>query len=219
MIWSYTNLGDYYGHAGRIGDSYRYYLKSLALERANAHAKKGIAWIVFSHEKNPVEALRILDSVTKNYQAPDYYLLKAEIAEYMGNHKERNYNLDQYFVRVENPDYGDMYNAHNVAFYLEQAMQYDRALELAKKEVDNRPTTQSYDLLAYSLYKTGEINRAESIVNDHIVGKTSEPAILLHVAEIFKASGNAEKAGEIKTELMGSLYELGPSRTERIRNL
>ncbi|NNM23167.1 MAG: tetratricopeptide repeat protein, partial [Flavobacteriaceae bacterium] len=31
-IWTYSNLGDYYGHAGRIGDSYEHYLKTLQLQ-------------------------------------------------------------------------------------------------------------------------------------------------------------------------------------------
>lgn len=172
MIWSYTNLADYYGHAGRIGDSYNYYLKSLELDPANAYAKKGIAWIIFSHEKNPQEALRILDSVTRHYQAPDYYLLKAEIADYMDDDKERLYNLDQYFKMVKNPEYGEMYNAHNVTFFLEETIQYDRALELASQEVANRPTPESYDLLAYSLYKTGKVEEAAEILDAFVIGKT-----------------------------------------------
>ena len=51
----------------------------------DAYAKKGIAWIVYSYEKNPDEALRILNSVTNTFFAPDYYLLKADIFEYKGD--------------------------------------------------------------------------------------------------------------------------------------
>ena len=79
MQWNYTNLADYYGHAGRINDSYNSYLKSLALNPNDSYAKKGIAWIVYSYERNPAEALRILESVTKENASPDYFLLKAEI--------------------------------------------------------------------------------------------------------------------------------------------
>ncbi|MGB5272448.1 MAG: tetratricopeptide repeat protein, partial [Flavobacteriaceae bacterium] len=53
MLWCYTNIADYYGHAGRIQESYDHYLKSLAIDPQNAYAKKGIAWIVFSYERNP----------------------------------------------------------------------------------------------------------------------------------------------------------------------
>ena len=40
MLWAYTNLADYYGHAGRIEDSYDHYLKTLRIDPENAYAKK-----------------------------------------------------------------------------------------------------------------------------------------------------------------------------------
>ena len=46
--WVYTNLADYYGHAGKIEASYKHYLKALELDPNDAYAKKGIAWIVYS---------------------------------------------------------------------------------------------------------------------------------------------------------------------------
>ncbi|MCM4153273.1 tetratricopeptide repeat protein [Arenibacter sp. N53] len=219
ILWSYTNLADYYGHAGRIQDSYEHYLKSLRLDPQNAYAKKGIAWIVFSYEKNPKEALRILDSVTKNYLSPDYYLLKAEIAEYMGDRTEMANNLDSYAIAVANPDYGAMYNVYNVGMYLEQTEQYTRALKVAEVEVNNRSTPGSYDLLAYSYYKLGQKDKALEIVKQHIEGKTFEPGILYRSAVIYKATGEYSKVEELKTELLGAIYELGPSMESKIMNL
>ena len=54
--WSYTNLADFYGHAGEIEKSYNLYLKALELDPTDAYAKKGIAWIAFSYENNPIIA-------------------------------------------------------------------------------------------------------------------------------------------------------------------
>jgi tetratricopeptide (TPR) repeat protein len=219
MLWSYTNLADYYGHAGRIQDSYDNFLKSLRMDPLNAYAKKGIAWIVFSHEKNPKEAMRILDSVTKNYTSPDYYLLKAEIAEYMGNRLQMTNNLDNYAIAVENPSYGSMYNVHNAGMYLELTAQYAKALRVAELEVVNRPTPESYHLLAYSYFKLGERERALEIVKQHVEGKTYEPTILYRTAEIYKATGAHSKVAELKQDLMGAIYELGPSMENKILSL
>ena len=60
-IWSYTNLADFYGHSGQINKAYNYFLKSLELDPDNSYAKKGIAWIIFSHEKNTKEAKKIIN--------------------------------------------------------------------------------------------------------------------------------------------------------------
>lgn len=219
MLWSYTNLADYYGHAGRIKDSYQHYLKSLEIDAQNAYAKKGIAWIVFSYENNSKEALRILDSVTEHYMAPDYYLLKSEIADYMGDDMESATNLDRYFKAVDNPEYGTMYNMHNASLFLDRTKQYERALELAKLEVDNRPTPETYGLLAYSYLKQGEKEKALRIVAQQIDGKTYEPGILYYAAEIYKAAGLEDKVQELKRELLGARYELGPSMKESIAQL
>ena len=219
ILWSYTNLADYYGHAGRLSDSYKYYLKSLALDAENAYAKKGIAWIVFSHEKNPKEALRILDSVTKNYHAPDYYLLKAEIAAYMDNTEMKLLNIDEYIKSVKNTSYGEMYNGYTINLHLEETKQWDKALELAKREVNNRPTPESYHFLASSYLKLGQKKKALAIVTEHIEGKSYEPALLFTCAEIYKANGLTKKANALKTELLGAVYELGPSSKEKIESL
>jgi len=219
ILWAYTNLADYYGHAGRFKESYAFYLKSLELDQQNAYAKKGIAWIVFSYENNPQEALRILDSVTKNHHSPDYYLLKAEIASFMGNQKEQSINLDEYIIRTKNPKFGDMYNAYNIDLYLNETGQLDKALELAKREVENRPTPESYSFLAYSYFKFNNKKEALAIIEKYVDGKTFEPGVLINVAEIYKANGYKAKSKALKQELMGALYELGPSMKSKIESL
>jgi tetratricopeptide (TPR) repeat protein len=219
MLWCYTNIADYYGHAGRIQESYDHYLKSLAIDPQNAYAKKGIAWIIFSYERNSEEALRILDSIISDHKAPDYYLLKSEIAEYQGDSWESLINLDQYLKMVQDRSYGDMYNAYNISVYLDRTGQFEKALGLAKREVDNRPTPESYSLLAYTYFKMGEVSKALQIVKDHIEGKTAEPSIQYRIAEIYKASGDNIRAKQLKEELGGAIYELGPQMAVPISRL
>ncbi|MBG49600.1 MAG: hypothetical protein CML05_15040 [Pseudozobellia sp.] len=219
QLWSYTQLADYYGHAKKIEKSYELYLKALAIDPANANAKKGIAWIVFSHENRPREAMRILDSVTKKYKSPDFFLLKAEIADYMGDDLQSLSNLDMYFKLVSNPDYGNMYNTLNVAIYLHETGEYEKALRLAKKEVQNRPTPEAYSLLAYSYLKKGDFKQALDIIEREIEGKTFDPEILFYAAEIYKATGQYQKVGKIKRQLKNAIFELGPLYEQSIANL
>lgn len=218
-LWANISLGDYYGRYGRIKDSYTQYLKALEQDPQNAYAKKGIAWIVFSHEKNPKEALRILDSVTKHYRTPDFYLLKAQIAEYIKDDLLYVLNLDAYYKEIKNPDYGNIYNANNVLLYLEQIHEYDKAIELAKKEVNNRPTPQSYSLLAYSYLKKGDTEKALEIVKNHLEGKDLQPFVTYHMAEIYKAIGDFRQVKNLKSGLLQASFEMGPTFEVRIANL
>lgn len=217
--WAYTNLADFYGHAGNIEQSYNYYLKALAINPNDAYAKKGIAWIVYSYEKNPNEATRILNSITDNYQVPDLYLLKAEIAEFMKNEQAKEAHINRYLELVSNESYGDMYNVYNVELFLDTENKQDDALLLAKKEIQNRPTAQSYDLLAWSYYKKGNVKKALSIMEEFVIGNTFEPLVIYHLASIYKANGLTEKANKLKPELEASSYELGPVLAQKISHI
>ncbi|EPR71722.1 hypothetical protein ADIWIN_3169 [Winogradskyella psychrotolerans RS-3] len=218
-LWSYTNIADFYGHAGEIDKSYSYFLKALELDPNNAYSKKGIAWIVYSHEKNPTEALNILNHVTSYHNTPDYDLLKAEIAEFNDDSKLKAESLKNYQAAVKNELYGDMYNQYNVMVFSEDLLMPERALEIAKQEVENRPTPQSYNLLAWSYFKAGNIEKANEIMVDFVEGKTFEPAVIYHIAEIYKAAGKTEAVEPLKAELLASIYELGPTMVSKINQL
>jgi len=217
--WSYTNLADFYGHANRIEESYNLYLKALELNPNDAYAKKGISWIVYSHERNPDEALRILNTVTNNYESPDYYLLKAEITEYMNDEKAKSDNLQQYLLAVDNKDYGVMYDSYNALIFMEELKSNEEAFKIAKNEISERPTPQSYDLLAWAHFNNGEFQKALDIVTNNILNKTHEPEAQYHMAEIYKANGRQDIANKFKKDLLNSAYELGPVMEQKIKQL
>ena len=219
MQWSYTNIADFYGHDGQIEQSYKYYLKSLALNPNDAYAKKGIAWIVYSYERNPKEALRILNTITEAYNAPDYFLLKAELAEYSKDDIAKNNYLKQYISVIQNKDYGVMYNAYNAKLFAEINTVKTKAIAIAKQEVNNRPTAQSYDLLAWAHYNNGNAETALNIVEQHVKGKTFEPEVLYHIAEIYKANNKTDEVNSLKEELTEATYELGPVMAMKISKL
>ena len=218
-LWSYTNLADYYGHAGRIEDSYNNYLKALAINPNDAYAMKGIAWILYSHQKDTAGAKEILNALIKRHDSPDYFLLRSEIAEYEGNEAEKNKWLDMYLEKINNPEYGVMYNKYKIELLAEEKGDFQTAKQLAKDEIEMRPTPQSYDLLAWATLKAGEKKEALSIIERHVVNKSFEPALLYHTAEIYKANGNKKKVDEFKPELLESVYELGPVMGKRIELL
>ena len=217
--WNYTNLADYYGHAGRIKDSYTAYLNALELNPDDSYAKKGIAWIVYSFERNPTEALRILETVTKENKAPDYHLLKADIFDFMENLKGKNIEIEKYLAKVSHTNYGVMYHKYDVLLYADDAVKKGKALKIATQEVSERPTTQSYDLLAWSYFKNGQLEKALEITERYVLNKTFEPEALLHTAYILKANGRVEDAINIKKELIASIYELGPLVEKEIRSI
>jgi Flp pilus assembly protein TadD len=218
-IWTYTNLGDYNGHAGNIEAAYQHYLNALAIDPNNSYALKGIAWIVFSHEKNTEEAISIINAIEKKHNSPDFYLLKAEIAEFTNNESQKNALLDSYFKSTSSQKYGAMYNKYNVLLFAEQPQSVAKALSIAEEEVAHRPTPVSYDLLAWTYLKMGQKEKALEIADAHVAGKSFEPELNYHLAEIYKANNKLDKIVPIKKDLMNSLFELGPNYEQKIKNL
>lgn len=218
-IWSYSNLADMYGHAGRISDSYKFYLKTLEEDENNYYALKGIAWIAFSHEKNTKEANRIIDIIAKKHNSPDFKLFKAEMAEFNKNEQEKNKNLNAYFAALKNRNYGVMYNKYNALIYANNKKDAVKALDIAYQEIKNRPTPESYDLLAWANYNLGNTKKALDICKKHIINKSFEPHINYHLAEIYKANKMTDKMKPIKEDLLSSVYELGPNMKEKIEKL
>jgi len=219
LEWTHTNLGDYYGHAGRLQDSYQSYLKALEINSNNSYAKKGIAWIVFSHEKNPAKSLEILAAIEQETMAPDLHLLKAEIAEYSGNFAEKEQHIKQYFIAVNNEKYGAMYAKYNVLLLAENKSTIKEAIEIAKREVKERPTAQSYDLLAWSYFKNGDVKKALSIIEKQVIPNTFEPELLFHAVQILKASKRNKEADLLLADLKESSFELGPNIAQMITKL
>lgn len=218
LQWNYTNLADYYGHAGKIKDSYNSYLKALELG-ASAYALKGIAWIVYSHEQNPDEALRILDAIIPQNASPDYFLLKSEIAEFQKDEEGAKKYQKMYLSLINNKQYGVMYNTYKAEIHAENVMRVEESIQLAKAEVLERPTAMSYDLLAWCYLKNGNEKKALEISQTYVIGKTFEPTALLHTAEILEANDLEEETKKLKKELLGCAFELGPVAYEKVITL
>lgn len=214
--WTKSNLGDMYGHAGRIGDAYQSYLDVLHADPTYVYALKGIAWIALSHDRNCKEAKRILHTIKSQKNAPELNLMLAEIAELEQDVTTKR-NLEQQFItEVGHSGFGVMYNRH-IAL-LEAEVSPELAVEIAKEEVRNRPTIESYDLLAWSLYKSGNVKDALEIARTKIEGKTSEPEVMYHLGIMYSQVNRKKSVGYLQ-QANESAFELGPLASAHVDSL
>jgi Tetratricopeptide repeat len=218
QVWVYTNLADFYGHNNQIEKSYEYYLKTLKLDNHNYYALKGIAWIAFSHERNTDKSEEIIDFIVTKHNVPDLYLLKSEIAEFKGDKKASTIAINQYNKLITAHNYGEMYNKYNFDIWVHDSKSLDKAFSIAQREVQNRPTPESYDLLAWSYFKKGNTKKALEIAQLYTIEKSFEPNIIYHNSEILKANGIRVNQ-DVKNDLLTAIFELGPSFESKVKNL
>lgn len=207
-LWVKSNLGDFYSHANRFKEAYESYIDVLKIDSENYHCLKGIAWIAFSFEKNTEAAKEILLFLKMQHAVPDYDLILAEIATFEGNQKLNTEYTASFLRKVKAPAYGEMYNTYLFDIYADDSI--DTAMSIAKKEINNRPTPQSYDLLSWAFYKQGNINEALRIASHYVENKCFEPKAQYHLALIYSANGYNKKARTFLKEVKSSFTELGP---------
>jgi tetratricopeptide (TPR) repeat protein len=215
--WALSNLGDMYGHAGRIKDSYASYLAVLKTDPGYVYAWKGMAWIAFSHDRNTADAKRILQYISSQTSMPDIYLTLAEIAAWEGNKEESRRFEKQFLKIVTAPLYGDMYNKYLIDLFTGSFPDFERARQLAEKETTSRSTPETWSWLAWVLYHQGETEEAWAIMNNHVVDRTFEPEIQYKTAQVMIANGMKEDGKKLLKTCLESTFELGPVTEKNIR--
>lgn len=216
FCWTLSNLGDMYGHAGRIKESYQAYLSVLRNDPFNLYCLKGIAWITYSHDKNYSESKRILWYILSQAEMPELRLILADIAASEGNQKEARQITNEFITTVSKPGYGGMYNKYLIQLYCEELSDYDKALSITKQELMNRFTPETCDLLAWVYYKKGDLKKAYEFCSGYVYNFTFEPEALMHSGFIYADIGKTEEARKILKECLESEFELGPIARRQI---
>ena len=214
--WVKTNLGDMYGHANRYKDAYRSYLDALERDPENIYALKGIAWLAFSHDKNTAEAKRILQYLSVVHPVPDYELMLAKIADYENEPATKNQLMNKFITEVKHTRYGGMYNKYLFYLVADELKNLPEALAIAETEVENRPTGQSYDLLAWAKFKSGKKEEALKIAKEFVENKNFEPEALYHLGVIYTDAGEVKKGRKYLMDAKQSSFELGPAMSEQV---
>lgn len=208
--WTLSNLGDMYGHAGRIKESYQAYLSVLKKDPSNLYCLRGIAWIAYSHDKNYKEAKRILRYILSQAEIPEIRLILADIAVSEGNQNEARQFTNEFISTVSKQAYGGMYNKYLIQVYCEELSDYDKALSMAKEELQNRFTPETCDLLAWVYYRKGELRKAYEFSSGYVYNSTFEPEALMHLGFIYADIGRTQEARKMLKECLESSFELGP---------
>ncbi len=214
--WTLSNLADMYGHAGRIREAYDAYLTVLKNDPRDGYALKGIAWIALSNDHNVKDAEEIITSLASRKRMPEAYLMLAETASLKGDIKSKTECLSRFIEMASTDGYKTMYNKYLANIKADEFDDAEGCIAIAKAEIQNRPTPQSYDLLAWGYYTKKEYVRALEISTKYVVDQTHEPEAIFHTGMIYRAAGKNDEARRYLKDAKGSSFELGPTVTKKI---
>lgn len=214
LAWIYSNLGDFYGHQGNLDASESSFKKALMLNPSDAHSFKGLAWIQYSKHGNVMEAINMIEQILTIKKSPDLLLLKSEMYRTIGMNEKANELELGAFNLMTDQRYGRMYQIP-IAQHLARNGQLEKAIDLMKNEIEERPTPEVFAATAHVLWMSDKKTSALEIATKKVLGKTVEPKALLNILPIVI---DTSLKGEVIDELAETRFELGPVLYERYKS-
>jgi tetratricopeptide (TPR) repeat protein len=115
-------------------------------------------------------------------ETPEAAMVAADAAERLGENTE----AARLRARIAKSATGAHKHGRSLALYFaDRGERLSEAVALARDEVRVRPSIESYDALAWCLYKAGRKREAETAMRKALVRGTCDPQLLSHAKTIF----------------------------------
>ena len=216
ILWTSSNLADFYTHDGRLSEAYKLYLESLTLRPDHFHSWQGIAWLAYSVDDEPQIARTILEELGKVNDSPGIVYDLLELALYQGDQAKIE-SLQMAFIEQSSKQvHGNLYNIPLAYELLDSDP--ETSGKLVQAEMLQRNSLETRVLNATVKARLGKADQDDALLNDLLNGAT-EPLTLYHAARLYAALGQAEAVDQLKQALEGTAVELGPYKTEVLAQL
>ncbi|MEO6252753.1 MAG: hypothetical protein ABIO79_05585, partial [Ferruginibacter sp.] len=214
-----SNEADLNLHSGNLQQANDLYMESIRLHGADLHSIMGLARIALVHDKNDSLAEKIFLFVRSKTKAPDVIFKLAQLADARGNSSmQKKYALEFESI-VTQPAYGNMYNKYIIELYTGILQEPAKAEALAKRELLNRTTPQTYAWYVWALHCNKKTAEAEKVYQQHVSGKPLEGLELYWMGKYMQAQNKGYNAKEFFKAANKNRYDLGPSMVKDLESL
>jgi tetratricopeptide (TPR) repeat protein len=196
--WTRVQLGHLYFNSGKLADAETQYNQALASYPGYVHAIAGLARVHAARGEYD-EAIKLYTDATNRIPLPEYVIALGDVYEAAGRKQEAQQQFD--LVRVMER----LYTANGVDTDLEMALfeanhsqgqKLDKALTLAHRALERRPTIYAKDVLAWTLYQDGQYASAQVLSRQALQLGTKDALLFFHAGMIALKLGDDTKARE-----------------------
>lgn len=206
--WIYSNLADFYGHAGKVQKSRSHFIKALELNPSDWYSLKGLAWIAYASDNDANKALSYLEKIDSNYDIPSVQYLKSEILEFIGAADQAHEIRTELLEIISQESYHSSYSTMLFDLWSKDQNKAEAMKNLVSATLDDTPTPENYALLSQWYAINGQPEEARRIAQNFVLGKTFEPDALRRV---YPSLEKGKQHNEIVSILGDAAFELGPS--------
>jgi tetratricopeptide (TPR) repeat protein len=192
--WAQWQLGNEYFALGNLREAEGQYRAALATYPDYYRALAGLAQVQVAQHHYP-EAIDLYQRALAIVPMPDYAAALGDVYTQLGHPEEarKQYALVEY-IGYLNTLNKVLYNRELAAFYADHNMKLTEALDLAKKELEVRQDIYAYDLLAWTLYKNGQLQEALAAITEALKLGTQDARLFFHAGMIYHDLGDIAKA-------------------------
>ena len=181
-----SNAADLYIHAGDLKQAADLYKKCLEINSADFHSLTGLGWIALVHDKNDSLAKKIFSFVRTKNKLPDPLFKLTQMAQTRSDRSEEKKWARAFESDATGPVYGNMYNKYMIELYTGILNDPARAELIAKNELENRATAQTYAWYAWSLYSNNKKEEAYKQFEKNVSGRPLEGLELYWMGKLMQ---------------------------------
>ena len=216
--WCRVTLGHYEHHSGNPQKAVDTYLEALKQLPGYPAALEGIAAISHKIDHNLIAAKQLYQKALGNGGELDIYSNLIAIEQQLGN-DENAETYRNHFIKeaTRDPQIERLFYRPLALLFAEKKETLSRALHYARLDLKNRPSSESYDTLAWVLHKSGDIENAYAAATKAVAWGRPEPTVLYHSGISIWDFGEKQKAQVLLEAALQNALELDANIVAEIR--
>jgi len=213
IAWAYTRLAAYEAQASRAKEAEGLIDSALQFVPDYASALLLRGRLYLASQRNE-DAARVLVRAAELNPLPAYQWLLADALRRLGRDDEAT-ELERTLVVA-----GSASDPRTVSLFLAtRRMDHERAIELARRELEHRQDVFTLDSLAWALAAAGRMDEASALMTRALAEGTEDGRLFVHAATIASARGRAADAARWAHKAHLLRFTLLPSELELLRRV
>ncbi len=212
-----SNAGDLYIHAGELGDAGNAYIQCIRLNSADLHSLMGLGWIALVHDGNDSLAERIFRFAQSKTLLPDPLFKLVQTAGARHDSVRQNQWAKDFVSQAEQPVYGRMYNKYLIQLYTGILNDPAMAESIAKDELNNRATPQTWAWYVWTLFVNNKKEQAYQVYEQYVSGKPLEALELYWMGRLMEGLDKNYNAMQFYKAAAKTRYDLDPVEAKYVQ--
>jgi tetratricopeptide (TPR) repeat protein len=208
-----ANAGDLYLHSGDLEEAGQAYMTSIRLNAADFHSIMGLGWIALVHDHNEALAENIFRFVQGRNGLPDPLFRLAQVTD----SSLRRKSAMSFAEAAGDKRYGRMYDKYLIQLYTGVLHDPARAEYMAKDELNNRATPQTYAWYAWALFTNGKKMEAYQVFEKEVSGQPLEGLELYWMGKLLQGMSKGYDAREFLKAANAARFDLEPAMQKDIK--